>query len=79
MWSFVIVHSMPKLDSCFYSKAKAIFRIAWGLLANVLLSLEKSMRNFGKIICAFQTSEYLVFWKPYPAAGFIATGYDKTT
>ena len=69
---------MPMLDSCFYFKAKAIFAIAWGLQTDVLSSLKKSMRNFGKIVCEFQTAGYLVFWKPYPVTGYVDTANNKT-
>ena len=40
------------------------------LETNVLYSLKKLMRNFGKIRWEFRTAGYLVFLKPYPDAGW---------
>ena len=40
-------------------------------LTNVLRSLKKSMRNFGKIKYEFHTAGYLAFSKPHPVAGCV--------
>jgi len=43
----------------------------WNRLTNFLRSLKKSMRNFKKIRCEFQTSGYLALLKPCSVAGCV--------
>ena len=63
---------MPKLDTCIYFKAKAIFGIAW----QMSYALWRNQWEIsGKLNCEFQTAGYLVFLKPHPVARCAGTAY----
>ena len=65
------------IATSFYAQAQTLHLFQsqgnfWNRLTNVLRSLQKSMRNFGKVICEFQTAGHLAFLKmlkPYPFVG----------
>ena len=73
----VSIWSNTNIATSFYAQAQPLHLFQsqgnfWNRLTNV--SSQKSMRNFGKIKCEFQTAGYLAFLnmlKPYPFAGCV--------